>query len=73
METKEFFIKKNFKQNDWVWIRRLGDGRQHKGKIVGKASEHIIDFYIIELVSPIPGYEYTHCVIPEACLDKITL
>lgn len=64
---------KNFVQDQLVMIRRLdGSGSEYKGKVVGKSSTGIVDFYIVELLEIIIfEYEYTHCTIPEGCLDPI--
>lgn len=64
--------KKNFVQDEPVIMRRIGDGKEYRAKVVGKSVEGATDFYIVELLDPIPGNSWTHIAITEACLDKST-
>ena len=63
-------MKKHFVQNQKVMIRRLGDDKEYRGRVVG-ISAHVaeLSFYIVEVVDKLPGYNWTHCTIPEVCLD----
>ncbi|KKM88077.1 hypothetical protein LCGC14_1262490 [marine sediment metagenome] len=63
---------KDFVQDQLVMICRLDNsGREYKAKVVGKSISGLIDHYIVEMLEPIPDYEWTHCTIPESCLDLI--
>lgn len=62
--------KQDFSQNQKVMIRRLGDGGEYRAKVVGveaRLTEN--DFYIVELFDDMPGREWTHVCMTEACLD----
>ena len=63
---------KDFVQDQLVMVRRLDNrGREYKAKVVGKSISNVIDHYIVEFLEPVPGYEWTHCSLPEGCLDPI--
>jgi hypothetical protein len=60
-------MKLNLKVNDRVEIKNTGtDIDGHTGKNLGKATENIIDFYIILLDEPIPNH--LAVIFPEGCL-----
>lgn len=59
--------KQNFKLNDRVEFD-AGDFKG-TGTILGKASEHIADMYIVQLDVPLPTHKA--CVLPEGCLKLI--
>lgn len=64
--------KRDFRQGDDVVIYELGDDKEYRAKVVGKASENVIDVYIVELVD-VPGghWPWSHAAIPETCLRRV--
>lgn len=62
--------KKNFVQDEHVIIRRFGDGKEYRAKVVGKSFEDVTDVYIVELIDPIEGNVWTHITVVEGCLDR---
>ena len=74
------FNKLNLKTDDRVMLFNLGpeadsddpiNGRE--GTIVGVATRHIIDHYIVLLDHPIHSEDFKHIAvsIPESCLKRI--
>tara|TARA_R110000823_G_scaffold97570_2_gene211895 strand:+ start:2865 stop:3074 length:210 start_codon:yes stop_codon:yes gene_type:complete len=62
--------KKNFKQDEKVMIRRIGDGGEYRAKVVGiMAQLPEQDFYIVELTDDLPGCLWSHACMTDACLD----
>lgn len=68
--------KKNFKFNDQVRIVNTGCYvDQFRGRIVGKASENVIDTYIVDLYGIFTGEsgeQYSAIVLTESCLELVT-
>jgi hypothetical protein len=60
-------IHKNFQVDDRVWID-AGEF-QAFGIILGKASEHIVDCYIVLLDEPLPTHKAG--VFPEGCITLL--
>ena len=70
MEIEMFH--KDFVQDQLVMLRRINpDGREYRAKVVGKSIGGIVDHYIVEFLEPVPGWDWTHCSLPEGCLDPI--
>lgn len=66
-------MNQTFIQGEKVMVRRLGDGNEHRAKVVGVAVNDVIKIMIIEMVDPISdNYKYSHCSMPEVCIDKET-
>jgi len=63
-------MQQKFGQNQKVMIRRVGDGAEYRAKVVGVLARFPdCDFYIVELFDEMPGNEWTHVCMTEACLD----
>jgi len=75
------FVKLGLKSHDRVKLIKLGpdgpDNRTNlngkKGTIVGIATRHLVDCYIVLLDKPIEMEDFTHFAvsIPECCLERI--
>lgn len=63
-----------FKQDELAMIRRIDElGSEYRAKVVGICAElPDCTFYIVELVDSIPDAKWSHIIITEHCLDKIT-
>jgi len=62
--------QQKFGQNQKVMIRRLGDDGEYRAKVVGVSARlPDCDIYIVELFDEMPGMEWTHVCMTEACLD----
>jgi len=59
-----------FEPNQKVMVRRLGDGKEYRGRVVGLHSEHdTCSFYIIEMIDRIANSKWSHAVHITSCLD----
>lgn len=77
----EMFNKLNLKTDDRVRLIKLGpdtpDSRTplngKEGVVVGVATRHIIDYYIVLLDEPFVTDDFVHNAvsIPECCLERI--
>ena len=56
-----------FKQDEKVIIHSLGDGQEYRAKVVGIYTETA---YIVELIDPIPGINWTHSVFIQSVIRK---
>ena len=62
--------QQKFSQNQKVMIRRIGDGKEYRAKVVGiMVRMPDCDFYIVELFDEMPRNDWTHVCMTEACLD----
>lgn len=77
------FAKLNLKTDDRVRLVKVGPDKADNrttlegktGVVVGCASRHIIDYYIVLLDEPFEMEGFVHKAVsfPESCLEKITL
>ena len=64
-------IGQDFVQGEKVMVRRLGDGNEYRAEIAGVAvGSEPAKIMIIKIVDPFKDYPFTHCSMPEACIDK---
>ena len=63
--------KLNLKNGEKVVISKLGDDKEYPGVIVGKAFEHMWDFYIVQTEGrPFASYDYDCIQMSECCLAR---
>lgn len=48
-----------------------GAGGLYSGVIVGLSMRSVVDFYIVRLDKPVPGYPYSCVTIPESMITSI--
>lgn len=59
-----------FTPNQKVMIRRLGDDKEYRGRVVGIHSTHATcSFYIIEMIDRINNSVWSHVVMTTSCID----
>ncbi len=70
-------MKKNLVQGQLVEVHSLGKthgDNRYKAKICGVAVDNNVTIYIVEMIDEIYlGWPYTHCAVPESCLDPLPL
>lgn len=62
-----------FVQNEQVIVHSLGDScpGEFRAKVVGVAAQYPeVTFYILEMIDPIPGQIWTHCMMIGSCIKK---
>lgn len=66
-------MNQTFTQGEEVMIRRLGDGNEYRAKIAGVSADTPgCKIMIVEMIDTFnENYEFSHCGITEACIDKI--
>ncbi len=57
-----------------VIISKLGDDREYPGVVVGKAINHVVDFYVVQTEGrPFAAeqYDFDCIVVSECCLARV--
>ncbi len=74
IQLSVFWKTPDLGEGDDVMIRRLGDGKEYRGKIRGVYACDVNgspDAYIVELVDKLPNQIYSCCVMPRGCVDSL--
>lgn len=62
-----------FTQDERVMVRRLGDGQEYRATIAGIAVDSPVKIMIVKIIDRFRNeedYNFTHCAMPEVCIDK---